>query len=150
MRPVLHPFQCQAKGQEEEEEEEVSILRKEEKKKRREKKRREKNKNKAAQTPSPRLLGAIVHASPREKRIRLIIPFFLPLLLPYYCISNVVRRGNEIPHGREREGGGGKRGRKETRVPLFPFLSLRRSHRGNKKESRDRKTSISKHTVGTS
>ena len=31
-----------------------------------------------------------------------------------------------------------------------PFLSLRPSHRGNKKESRDRKTSISKHTVGTS
>ena len=65
-------------------------------------------------------------------------------LSPYYCILGCE---NEIPRGREEEG-------EKTRVSLpfthSPFLSLRPSHRGNKKESRDRKTSISKHTVGTS
>lgn len=64
--------------------------------------------------------------------------------------SRLLGCGNEeIPHGREK-GRGGKR-EQDTRSSLpSPFLSLRRSHRGNKKESRDRKTSISKHTVGTS
>lgn len=71
------------------------------------------------------------------------IPSFSPSpsLLPHRDSSDVETRRFHT---------GGKRER-DTRFSLpSPFLSLRRSHRGNKKESRDRKTSISKHTVGTS
>lgn len=60
---------------------------------------------------------------------------------------------SDVETKRKRDWGREKGGEK-TRVSLpfthSPFLSLRPSHRGNKKESRDRKTSISKHTVGTS
>lgn len=109
----------------------MSILRKEE---------RAGKERKTKQTPSPRLLGrtrAIVHASPREKRIRLIIPFPLSLPLPpYYRIATprMWKRGDST---REEKGN-------KTRVSLSPppsYLSdvltggIKRSHETGKPQS---------------
>lgn len=109
----------------------MSILRKEE---------RAGKERKTKRTPSPRLLGrtrAIVHASPREKRIRLIIPFPLSLPLPpYYRIATprMWKRGDST---REEKGN-------KTRVSLSPppsYLSdvltggIKRSHETGKPQS---------------
>lgn len=111
----------------------MSILRKEE---------RAGKERKTKRTPSPRLLGrtrAIVHASPREKRIRLIIPFPLSLPLPpYYRIATprMWKRGDSTRGGEEK---GNK-----TRVSLSPppsYLSdvltggIKRSHETGKPQS---------------
>lgn len=109
------------------------------------KRKKEGNKNKAQST---------FFLSPPDFSARLSIlrekpySFDHPILpFPYYHIGHGTGR-NKIPHGRERKNRVERE--RERPTPPFPFfISDVLTHRGNKKESRDRKTSISKHTVGT-
>lgn len=125
----------------------VDLEKRREKKKERKKKERKKQKQSSANSFSPTSRRDCPCLSARKT-----YSFDHPILSPPFSLITASRMWYEEEtrfHTGEKGREGEEKG-KETRVPLFPFLSLRRSHRGNKKESRDRKTSISKHTVGTS
>lgn len=135
--PGVTPFSTPSQEGGGREGEDVSISKK--------KRKKEGNKNKAQST---------FFLSPPDFSARLSIlrekpySFDHPILpFPYYHIGETVQGETRFHTGEKGKIGWRER---ERPTPPFPFfISDVLTHRGNKKESRDRKTSISKHTVGT-